>query len=32
MIGNYLSERKTFHVLLKSYDNRNQFGLEKIYK
>ncbi|WP_099157091.1 hypothetical protein [Virgibacillus ndiopensis] len=31
MIWNYLSEGKTFYVLLKSYDNRSQFDLERIY-
>ena len=30
-IWNKLSENKSFHVVLNSYDNRNQFILEKIY-
>mgnify|MGYP005834041007 CR=1 FL=1 len=30
-IWNRLSENKSFHVVLNSYDNRNQFILEKIY-
>ncbi|MYL73161.1 hypothetical protein GLW00_20375 [Halobacillus litoralis] len=30
-IWNRLSENKSFHVVLNSYDNRNQFKLEKIY-
>ncbi|SDP81740.1 hypothetical protein [Halobacillus aidingensis] len=30
-IWNRLSENKSFHVLLNSYDNRNQFKLEKVY-
>lgn len=30
-IWNDLSEGKSFHVLLKAYDNRNEFTLERIY-
>lgn len=30
-IWDNLSENEAFHVLLKSYDNRNKFDLERIY-
>ncbi len=30
-IWKYLSEEESFHVLLKAYNNRNQFDLEAIY-
>lgn len=30
-VWNYLSENKSFHVLLKAYDIRNKFELERIY-